>query len=201
MKRAMLFLVATLAFAGCSTPTVPDVTYFRLPPPTPLEHAAKQLSSLPIEVDVFSGEGVYAEEALIYTASPDAGSVRAYHYQLWGDPPTHALQTRLTGLLRDSGIAPLVTDRLPASVQALRVHGTIKRYDRIKREQGYTVAVAFEMRVEQDNGEPLLEQNYAVEVPATDATIDATVHAFGTAVDQVFAKFYVDLVGLAGNAG
>ena len=35
MKRFIAAVVATLALAlaGCSVPEIPDVTYFRLPPP------------------------------------------------------------------------------------------------------------------------------------------------------------------------
>ena len=89
-----------------------------------------------------------------------------------------------------------VTNRLPASNQALRVRGSILRYERIKRDQGYEVAVAFEMRVEQDSGEPIIEQTYTAQAMAADDTVAGTVRAFGTAVDQAFAKFYGDLAAL-----
>jgi uncharacterized lipoprotein YmbA len=61
------------------------------------------------------------------------------------------------------------------------------------------VSVAVEMRVEQDSGEPLIEQDYHAEVVAADATLDATVKAFGSAVDQMFTAFYRDLVALEGE--
>jgi uncharacterized lipoprotein YmbA len=194
--RTFIVLFAMLLLAACSSPSVPDVTYFRLPPPTALPHADKPLSTLPIEVETFSGEGIYAEQALIYAMTPDANALRAYHYQLWSDPPSSALQARLTTMLRDSGIAPLVTDRLPASSQALRVQGSILRYERIKRDAGYIVEVAFAIRVEQDNGEPVIEQTYRAQAAASDSTIAASVQAFGVAIDQAFAKFYVDLAAL-----
>ena len=194
--RMMVTILAIALLAACSPATVPDVTYFRLPAPTPLPHADKPLSSLPIEIAVFSGDGVYAEQALIYSTTAEAGALRTYHYQLWSNPPSRDLQARLTTMLRDSGIATLVTNRLPASNQALRVRGNILRYERIKRDQGYEVAVAFEMRVEQDSGEPVIEQTYAAQAAATDASIEASVRAFGTAVDQAFAKFYGDLAAL-----
>jgi uncharacterized lipoprotein YmbA len=196
----MLAMVAVMLLAACSPAAVPDVTYFRLPPPTPLPHADKPLSALPIEVAVFAGEGVYAEQALIYSLTPDAGALRTYHYQLWSDPPSRDLQSRLTTMLRDSGIATLVTNRLPASNQALRVRGSILRYERIKRDQGYDAVVAFEMRVEQDSGEPIIEQTYTAQVAAADATVAGTVRAFGAAVDQAFAKFYGDLAALSKDA-
>ena len=122
--------------------------------------------------------------------------MRAYHYQLWSDPPSRGLQDRLTKMLRQSGISALVTDSLPASTQALRVHGRITHYERCRMRGAYSVRVAFDMRVEQDNGEPVLEQTYDAEANAADATIGATVQAFGAAVDQALAKFYGDLASL-----
>lgn len=200
MKLAVVLAVLTLMLSGCSPPPVPDVTYFRLPPPAALPHADKPLSLLPIEVEVFGAEGVYAEQSLIYAVAADGNSLRTYHYQLWSDPPSHALQTRLVVMLRESGISGLVTDRLPASTQALRIHGTIRRYERNSSNGTVAVSVAVEMRVEQDSGEPLIEQGYHAELQAADTSLDATVKAFGSAVDQVFTAFYRDLVALEGEA-
>jgi uncharacterized lipoprotein YmbA len=199
LKFLAALIVCTVASTGCSPPPVPDVTYFRLPAPAALPHADKPLSLLPIEVEVFGAEGVYAEQSLIYAAAADGNALRTYHYQLWSDPPAHALQTRLVVMLRASGISGLVTDRLPASTQALRIRGTIRRYERSGNGGTYTVSVAVEMRVEQDSGEPLIEQDYQAEVAAADATLDATVKAFGSAVDQMFTAFYRDLVALEGE--
>jgi cholesterol transport system auxiliary component len=198
--RVLIPLLLVVLISACSPPSVPDVTYFRLPAPVKFPHADKPLSALPIEVEIFRGEGIYAEQAVIYTNTPDAGAMHAYHYQLWIDPPSRGLQTRMTTMLRESGISELVTDRLPASEQALRIHGTILRYDRIATGQGFSVAVSFEMRVEQDSGEPIIEQTYSATATAADATMAATVQAFGTAVDEAFAKFYADLSGLGKDA-
>jgi cholesterol transport system auxiliary component len=200
MRKLLAIFSLVAVLSACSAPTVPDVTYFRLPPPTPLPHADKPLTSLPIEVQVFRAQGIYAEEALIYSTDPQAASLRAYHYQLWSDPPSRGLQGRLTRMLRDSGISILVTDSLPASTQALRVEGRMTNYERVQNGEAFSARVGFEMRVEQDNGEPVLEQTYTAEANAADATIGATVQAFGSAVDQAFAKFYNDLAALSKDA-
>jgi ABC-type uncharacterized transport system auxiliary subunit len=192
--------VLALVLCGCSVPEIPDVTYFRLPPASAFPHADKPLSLLPVEIDTFSAEGVYAEQALLYTVGTDGGALRTYHYQLWSDPPTHALQTRLVAALRECGIANLVTDRLPASTHALRIHGTIRRFERVGDGKSFKVVVALEMRIEQDEGEPLVEQEYKAEEAAADGTLSATVAAFGTAVDKVFAAFYKDFVALQGGS-
>jgi uncharacterized lipoprotein YmbA len=197
--RRIVAATTLLLLGACSPPSVPDVTYFRMPPAAARTRAAKPLSVLPIEVETFRAEGLYAEQAVLYAATPDAGALRAYHYQLWSDPPSRALQERLTNRLRDGGLAPLVSDRLPASVQALRVQGRILRFERVKSDGPAKASVAFEMRVEQDSGEPLLEQSYAAEQTASDDTMAATVNAFATAVDAAFAKFESDFVALQGG--
>jgi uncharacterized lipoprotein YmbA len=197
MRR--ILLLVTVALAACSSPAVPDVTYFQLPPAKALPHADKPLTLLPIEVEGFIGEGIYADQALLYATSPDAGALRAYHYQVWSRSPSRGLQDRLVEALRASGISPLVTDRLPASTQALRVHGSIVRYERIKRDTGFVAVVALQMRIDQDQGEPLIERTYHAEAPAVDVEMVSTVSAFGVAVDQVFAAFYADLAALEGG--
>jgi uncharacterized lipoprotein YmbA len=159
------------------------------------------LSSLPIEVETFAADGVYAEQALLYATSPSANALRAYHYQLWSQAPSTALQDRLTQMLRDSGIAPLVTDRLPASTPALRVRGNIVRYERVPDTGGFKVIVALGVRVDQGQGEPLIERTYRAEVTAAGAGMDATVAAFAAAVDQTLARFYADLAALGGGDG
>jgi cholesterol transport system auxiliary component len=192
---SIVALAAVLA--ACAPATVPDVSYFRLGPPTALPHADKPLTSLPIEVEVFRGEGIYAEQALIYATDASATTLRTYHYQLWSDPPSRGLQARLTQMLRDSGISALVTDTLPASTQALRVQGRISRYERVPNGSSFSAHVALDIRVEQDSGEPILEQTYTADANASDATIASTVQAFGVAVDQALAKFYGDLSALS----
>jgi uncharacterized lipoprotein YmbA len=69
----------------------------------------------------------------------------------------------------------------------------------VQQAQGVVVQVEFEMRVEQDSGEPLLEQSYRAEVAAAGDTMAATAQAFGAAVDQTFEKFQADLVALEGG--
>jgi uncharacterized lipoprotein YmbA len=198
--RLPLLAALVVLSSGCSSPAVPDVTYFRLPEAKPLPHANKPLSLLPIEVEGFIGEGIYADQALLYATSPDAGALRAYHYQEWSRSPSRGLQDRLVEMLRESGISPLVTDRLPASTQALRVRGSIVRYERVKHDTGFVVVVALRMRVDQDQGEPLLERTFSAEVPASDVKMDATVVAFGVAIDKVFADFYSEFAALEGGA-
>ena len=102
-------------------------------------------------------------------------------------------------MLRASGISALVTGRLPASTPALRVHGRIVRYERVPRDGGFVAAVVLEIRVDQEQGEPLIERSYAAEIPAADSGMTATVDAFGRAVHKNFAAFYADPAALGND--
>jgi ABC-type uncharacterized transport system auxiliary subunit len=191
--RAVLALAAIVALAACSAPTVPDFTYYRLPRPTALEAAPAPLFG-DIVVDAFAADGLYGDQALIYATDPGAQELRQYHYQLWTDPPTRVLQRRLIEQLRRTGIAGEITDELPASHPATRISGIILRFDRAPDAAGgFTVTVALKLRADAANGVPMLDDYYRAEKPAADATMRATVDAYGAALDQVFAAFYADL--------
>ncbi|HET7925529.1 MAG TPA: ABC-type transport auxiliary lipoprotein family protein [Rhodanobacteraceae bacterium] len=193
IAHAFLALAATIALAACSSPTVPDFTYYRLPRPEPLEAAPRPLFG-DIVVDVFAADGLFGDQALIYATDPGAQELRQYHYQLWTDPPTRVLQRRMIEQLRKTGVAGEVTDELPASHPAIRISGVILRFDRAPNEAGgFTATVALKLRADDENGVPMLDDYYRAEKPAADATMRATVDAYGAALDQVFAAFYADL--------
>jgi cholesterol transport system auxiliary component len=186
-------LIATVALAACSAPTVPDFTYYRLPRPASLEAAPKPLFG-DIVVDAFAADGLYGDQALIYATDPSAQELRQYHYQLWTDPPARVLQRRLIQQLRETNVAGEITDELPASHPAIRISGTILRFDRAPNESGGFIAtVALKLRADDEGGAPMLDDYYRAERPTADATMRATVDAYGAALDQVFAAFYADL--------
>jgi ABC-type uncharacterized transport system auxiliary subunit len=191
--HAVFALIATFALAACSAPTVPDFTYYRLPRPEPLEMAPKPLFG-DVVVDVFAADGLYGDQALIYATDPGALELRQYHYQLWTDPPTRVLQRRVIEQLRKTNIAGEITDQLPASHPAIRISGVILRFDRAPNASGgFTATVALKLRADDETGTPMLDDYYRAERPAADATMRATVDAYGAALDQVFAAFYADL--------
>jgi ABC-type uncharacterized transport system auxiliary subunit len=191
-------LIATIALAACESPTVPDFTYYRLPRPQPLKAAPAPLFG-DVVVDVFSADGLFGDQALVYAVDPSAQELRQYHYQLWTDPPARVLQRRLIEQLRDANIAGSVTDELPASHPAVRITGTILRFDRAPNASGgFTATVALKLRADDDSGTPMLDDYYRAELPAAGNDIKSTVDAYGAALDKVFAEFYVDLCNRGG---
>jgi len=182
-----------LALAACNVPTVPDFTYYRLPRPQPLEAASVPLHDA-IVVDAFGADGLYADQALVYAVDPDGQQLRQYHYQLWTDPPTRVLQRRLIVLLREAGLSREVTDELPASHAAIRIHGIVLRLDRVPKGDGsWSVAVLLKLRADAPDGSPLVDEFYRDEQTVAGADIKASVDAYGAVLDRLFARFYADL--------
>jgi cholesterol transport system auxiliary component len=194
--RRFLFAIvaaAALSLAACDVPTVPDFTYYRLPRPAPLKVMQAPLFG-EVVVDVFAADGIYGDQALVYALDADAQQLRQYHYQLWTDPPARTLQRRLIEELRDSNIATHVTDELPASHPAVRISGTILRFDRAPTASGGFVAtVALKLRADDDSGAAMIDDYYRSEMPAAGNDVKSTVDAYGAALDKIFAEFYTDL--------
>ena len=202
MKRLWIVLFALAALSACHVPPVPDFTYYRLPRPQPLPVDAAPLLPDALVVELFGAGGIYGDQALIYALDPGAQEVRQYHYQLWTDSPPRVLQRRLIELLRDAGVAALVTDELPVSAKAVRVRGTILRFDRVPTSGGgYQAVLGLHMRVDAADGASLLDEYYRSERPAAGGDLKATVDAYGAALDEIFAKFHQDLRRKSTHAG
>ena len=184
-----------LLLAGCaSTPGIPETTYFRLPSRAAVVALPTPLFAQPISVDTFIADGLHSDQALIYSLDPEAARLRAYHYQLWVDPPVRMLQRRLIGALRDFNASRVVADRLPSKAERLRVSGRIERFERVQRATGWVAVVQLQLRVEgSGNALPLLLREYKAEVPAAAASVKDSVTAMGDALDQVLADFLRDL--------
>ena len=192
-----LAFAALLALTACaSAPGIPETTYFRLPARVETVALPEPVLDRPIVVDTFYADGLYSDQAIIYTLDPDGARLRTYHYQLWIDPPVRLLQRRLISALRDARIAHIATDRLPSEVETVGVEGRITRFERVRGDDGWRVAVAFSLRadVDGDGKPPLVLKDYALDLPVQGETVRDSVDAMGQAVDQIYAEFIRDLV-------
>ncbi len=203
--QGSVFILAWISFlivllGGCaSTSGIPDTTYFRLPSRAAVVALPTPLFAQPISVDTLIADGLYSDQALIYSLDPEAARLRAYHYQLWVDPPVRMLQRRLIGALRDFNASTVVADRLPSQAVRLRVSGRIERFERVLRATGWVSVVQLQLRVESsDNELPLLLREYSAEVPGSGPSVKDSVTAMGDALDKVLADFLRDLQAAAG---
>ena len=192
MKNLALILVCAALLTSCRAPPVPDEAYYRMPAVAVDAAAASEPDTdwLPIAIDPLRANGVYNDQSILYALEPE-GSIKAYHYQLWDEAPGVLLQRRLIESLRARRAAKLITDRLPMTLKALRIGGTIERFERVKTDSGWMVRVRLEIRVERDNvSAPLLLNQYGADVPAENDTIQASVRAFAKAIDQSYSAFW-----------
>lgn len=189
--------IAMTAFAllltACASAPVPDVAYYRMPAVAGGSHSDTKYFAVPIVVDSLIADGVYNDQAILY-AMRSEGSIKAYHYQLWDEPPGQMLQRRLVDTLRARNAAKLVTDRLPPSITSLRISGRIERFERIKVGEAWLARVRMELRVERGAQlAPVLLSEYGADVPADSDSIQSTIRAFATAIDQSYAAFWAEL--------
>ncbi|SDD34083.1 ABC-type transport auxiliary lipoprotein family protein [Aquimonas voraii] len=190
-----LILLLVAALTGCaSAPGIPETTWHRLPAS---ERAAAftQVSALPLVVQRLEADGLHADQALLYALDPQGQRLRAYHYNLWVDPPGYLLQRRLIQQLQAAGAADRVTDQLPAGQRGLWIGGRIERFERAPTEDaGYEARVTFRLRANPRDGRlPLVEGVYAAAVRAENDSLAASVMALGQATDQALGHFLRDL--------
>jgi len=187
-------LLSLLLLGACATaPGIPDTVYHRMPEPvaSPLQ---APLTSLPVLVEAFAADGLHSDQALLYSPDPEGRQLLAYHYQRWVDPPSRLLQRRLIQTLQDSGAAAVVTDRLPARADALRIQGRIHALERIQGVDGWDVSVALSLRADAGRGDlPLLARDYRVRRSAGGSSMASSTAGFGAVLDQIFAEFLRDL--------
>lgn len=203
MKALRVFLLATaLSLSACaSAPGIPDTVYFRLPPRAATSPLPEPVLPHPIVVSTLLADGLHSDQAIIYSLDPEGARLKAYHYQLWVDPPVRMLQRRMIGALRDARVSEIVADRLPNQVEALRVEGRIERFERVRTATGWNVAVTLWLRADLRNGKPpLVLREYAQELPAKGNSVRDSVNAIGTALDRIYADFVRDLAA-AGQRG
>lgn len=191
-------LAVLLVLAGCAAgPGIPDTVYYRLPTRAAPEAAVRTEPLLlrPVIVETLLADGLHSDQAIIYSLDPDGARLKAYHYQLWVDPPVRMLQRRLIGALRDAKLSEVVTDRIPNEVDALRIEGRLERFERIRvTENEWKVVAMLSLRADLRDGKPpLLLREYTQDSPAAGPSVRDSVNALGEAMDRIYAEFLRDL--------
>lgn len=192
---APLFVLALMLLSACaSAPGIPETTWHRLPAAS-AAHPFSRPSNVPIVVQRFEADGLHADQALLYALDSDGQRLRAYHYNLWVDPPGYLLQRRLVARLRAANAAERVTDQLPARQPALWISGRIEQFERVPRANGgYEAQVTLRLRVNaRDGRQPLVESDYSATVAAGDDTLVASVLALGRATDEALDALLRDM--------
>jgi ABC-type uncharacterized transport system auxiliary subunit len=189
---------ATLLLQSCgSIDPLPDYRYFRLPAPAEVPARSGYLLDKPVEVQAFRADGLFGERPMVYSFEPEPDRLLQYHYQLWGDPPGAFLQRRFVDLMQAHRLSALVSARTSPRAEPVVLSGYIERLERIKPASTaapWRVAVRLRLRLEPHRAlRPTLERVYEEQVAVNGADINASVQAFGQAIDQLAARFVADI--------
>ena len=200
-RLALSLLLASLLVGCAGGPAIPDTTYYRLGSLPVVQAWDAPLTTKPVVVPTFVADGVHSDQALLYALDDEGMRLRAYHYQLWVDPPTRMLQRRLIATLRRAGMSPLVVDKLPHARQPAQVSGRIIALERVPEGDGWTVQVALGLRFlpsrdaftaspGDDDG---LVRVYRESRRVADGSIADSARQMGDAIDAIFVRFLADL--------
>lgn len=194
-KAGIQFFLAVALLSACSSaPPLPDDVYYRLQLAAPAQRLEAPRVPGPVLVARFGGASVYTSRDLAYSSESPYLHLSHYHYHHWVDPPPQLLQQELVDYLRAANLAQRVETEAGRQLPALRIDGTIRRFERQKSASGWQVAVALELRATPADrrAEPLLK-TYDVVLAAEGDGIEATVRAFSAATATVFERFLADL--------
>ncbi|MGH8454295.1 MAG: ABC-type transport auxiliary lipoprotein family protein [Nevskiales bacterium] len=194
LRAGLIFILLLLAACVGNTP-LPDEHFYRLSIPPPAERTATaQLQGL-VVVEPPRAPDVYTERALVYSDDAESISLQHYHYHFWIDPPPLLLQQELIRYLEMSHPAATITTGAGSAQPGYRISSTLRRFERLKSGQGWMVAVTLRLQLENaSKATPLLVRDYEQLLPATDTSLEASVHAFSVATGNIFGQFARDLV-------
>lgn len=189
-----------LLLGACVSAPLPNDVYYRLQ-----AGAAAQRFETPrvdgmIVVERPRAPAVYATRDIAWSDDPQALQLSHYHYHHWADPPAQLLQQALVDYLRSANFASSIALEAGRLAPVYRISGGIRRFERVRSDAGWAVAVMLDLRADPAAGErPVLLKQYESSVAAKDDSIEATVQAFSDATGAVFGRFLADLAEAVRN--
>ena len=189
IRSAALALMAFL-LGGCFTsPPAPAEHYYRL-----VAEPASGRPPLRLRVQRFAADGLLRERALLYSDDSGHRVLKQHSYHYWADTPSRVLADYLAAQL-NGGSAGQVSDSestLPA------LYGSIKRMERLLRDDGVKVALSLELRVRsQPSNADVLHRRYDIIEPAASDRIVDSVKAFEHALQRITAQLAADVAVLS----
>ncbi len=183
----------SLVLGGCmSAPPVPDDHFYRLPPAHAQALSAPVLKGV-LAVERPRSDDLHGERAMLFVRAERPLELNRYHYYFWVDTPPHLIQEQLRRYLQQAGVAKRVVrlDGGPAPDYVL--HGRVVRFERVVRKDGADASVMLELGVSPVHGGHGWSKTYRAVERARGGDVNATVQAFGVALDHIYAQFLRDL--------
>lgn len=191
IRSAALALIAFL-LTGCFTsPPAPAEHYYRLV----AEPAGGRLP-LRLRVQRFAADGLLRERALLYSDDSGHRVLKQHSYHYWADAPSRVLTDYLAAQLNGGSGGQVSDSDSDSALPAL--HGSIKRMERLLRDDGVKVALSLELRVRsQASNADVLHRRYDIIEPAASDRIVDSVKAFEAAVQKITAQLAADVAVLS----
>jgi ABC-type uncharacterized transport system auxiliary subunit len=185
MKVVSLVLLLAAFLAGCGTPApVPDDHYYRLAASTLDQGLDEPALAGLLLVEVPSAAGVRRGRKMLYSDDRQHLRFQQYHYHHWEDALPHMLHRWLVERLKAANLA----DELAAKATArenFRLGSRIDRFERLVDGDRFSVLVSIEFNLTGEQGEPVFEQSFKASATANGSSMEATVVAFSSALDQI----------------
>jgi ABC-type uncharacterized transport system auxiliary subunit len=197
-KFLFLFILvfAVLGLVACTTTVqIPEDKYYRLPEARPLIPLDRPFVEGVLGVAPLNADSLHRERAIIYVDPEHPLQLNPYHYHFWVESPVYLIQEHLLTYFRAVGLATRVVRFEPGMRVDALVKGTLQRFERIVENNGIKVSVALELEfIDQHRRDTQSwSKEYSETEQAADATMDATIEAFGNALNRIYTEFTRDL--------
>ncbi len=192
MRRLVLASVLASALAGCfgSSPPTPRDHYYRILVSRPEARPAGPALAGVVSVKPMDADGLLRERPLLFSASGKSHEVQQHDYHYWTEAPTRMLQAQMVAYLRKSGLARSVVTPDMRIRPDFHVMGRVQRLERLLGGGPPRVVAELELAlIRLSDNRLMVMDTYAAELPARDATVEASILALNQAVADIFGRF------------
>ncbi len=183
-RLSFLILALSLWLSACgSAPPAPIDRFYRLQPVVVPSSSGK---ALPVTLQPFRGESLYAERPVVYVQTASPRQLRQYHYHLWLYPPAQIVQENLVASMG----AFLDLSGREKAVAALE--GRVIAFERVTDGASSRAVAMLELHLVAD-GKVLAGRRYQAEQRAGDESMDSFVAAMEQALARIYAEFLEDV--------
>ena len=188
-----MVLAGVLAGCGEQGVQVPSDRFHRLNIGAPATVYKTPPIAGTLEVARFSAIDVLEDRAILFAEKDNPDVLHQYHYQLWADAPPHMLQSVTVEYLREARLADQVVTAGRGIIPTYSLRGDIKKLEHVVGgSSSVVVALEFALR-EHKSGKVIWIKSYTANKAAKNDTVDAAMHAFSEAVQEILSGLTVEL--------
>lgn len=186
-----------LLLSACAAPTVPQSRFFQITLPTPPARSEKVLFPGPLEIDIFSSNGVAGDRPLLYSAD-NGQTLMQRNYAYWAQSPAQMIRSLILEYLQGTNIfesVALSELRVPAKY---RLRGRlISLFQNVTDKDGANgigTTLALELNLlDLKKNEVLLAGTYDSHLQPKGSNIDDAAAAVNLGVADIFSRFVMNI--------